>query len=474
MRVAEVKKDGLKRTLKVTIEADQIESRVEAELKSAGERVKIPGFRPGFIPMKVLKQRYGKSVQADVIKHAVNDSTIEALKKQDIRPATTPQIKIDESYEEGKDLEFTMEVEAFPNVPDMKFDHITLERQTFEIEEKEIDKSIERIAQSLPNFEDAGDNAKAEKGNVVDINFKGMIDGEAFEGGTAEGFRLELGSGQFIPGFEDQLVGAKKGEERNVEVTFPKEYHAEALAGKPAVFEVKVNAIQTKTLPEIDEAFARNKGFADLRALREAVRDQMMKEYTGQVRTRLKKQLFDQLEDEYEFELPASMVENEFKTIWERVLDAKKQGDESLKDRSEDELKEEYQAIAERRVKLGIMLAEVGTRNKIEVTRDELGRAAMEQASMYPGQEQQVMEFFQKNPERLEDMRGPILEEKAVDYILEQVKYNDIAVSTEELLKDDEEDAPSGDAKKKAKKSSKPAAKKKASSAKKSVAKDKK
>lgn len=466
MQVTELEKDGLKTVLKVTIPASQIDTQTEVELKTAGERVKIPGFRPGFIPMKVLKQRYGRSVQADVIKQLVNSGTIDALKKNNIRPATTPQVTLDESYEEGKDLNFKVSVESFPPVPELKFNDVTLERLQFDVDDQTVDEAASRIAKNIPNFEREKVGVAAAQGHVVNIDFKGMMDGVAFEGGTAKGFRLELGSSQFIAGFEDQLVGAKEGEERNVKVTFPKQYHAESLAGKPAVFEVVVNEIYSKTLPTVDDEFAKGRGFADLRAMREAIRDQLMKEYNQVVRTKLKKQLFDHFDDELDFDLPPSMVDMEFKSIWERIEQAKKEGDKSLNERSDEELKEEYSQIAHRRVKLGIMLAEVGARNKIEVTREELSRAAMEQASMYPGQEQQVMEFFRKHPERMEDLRGPILEEKAVDFILGKVKYNDKKVSIEELVKDDDEDEKpsSGTAKKSAKKSGKSTSAKKSSS----------
>ncbi|MGE3713728.1 MAG: trigger factor [Alphaproteobacteria bacterium] len=455
MQVTELEKDGLKSVLKVVVPASQIENQIEAELKTAGERVKIPGFRPGFIPLKVLKQRYGKSVHTDVIKQLVNGGTIDALRDKKIRPAATPQVKLDESYEEGKDLEFTVTVESFPPVPDLKFDNVTLARQTYELDDATVDEAAERIAKNIPNFEREKEGTAAKKGHVVNIDFKGMIDGKAFDGGTAKGFRLELGSGQFIEGFEDQLTGAKEGDERDVKVTFPAQYHAASLAGKPAVFEVKVNEIFRKETPRLDDEFAKGRGFADLRALREAIRDQLMKEYDQVVRTRLKKQLFDHFDDELDFELPQSMVDMEFKSIWERIEMAKKEGDKSLLERTDDELKEEYGQIARRRVKLGIMLAEVGSRNKIEVTRQELQRAAYEQASMYPGQEQQVMEYFQQNPDRMEDLRGPILEEKAVDHILSKVKYNDTKVSIPDLLKEEDEDekASSGSAKKAAKKS---------------------
>ena len=468
MQLTEIESNGLKKKFKVVVEAEKINSKTELELKAAGERVKIPGFRPGYIPMKVLKQRYGKSVQADVIKQVINSSTTDAIKESKLRPTITPQILI-ENYEEGGDLTFTMEVETFPEVPEITFDKIKLDRNTFEIADDDVEEALTRIAERTPDFKDAEEGTKAELGNAVNIDFTGMIDGEAFEGGTAGDFRLELGSNQFIAGFEDQLVGAKAGDEKKVNVTFPKEYHSEKLAGKEAIFEVKINAVLLKTLPVIDEAFAKDRGFGDERALREAVRNQLIKEYDMIVRNQLKKQLFDVLEDKYEFELPENMVEMEFKSIWERLEQAKKDGDESLVGTDDKELRKEYKAIAGRRVKLGIMLAEIGSRNKIEIDNEELNRAVMQQASQFPGQEKQVMEFYKSNPERIEDLRGPILEEKSVDFILEKISYTDKKITIQELLDENEDE---GNIKKKETKAkSKPQSSAKKSTAKKKSAK---
>jgi len=285
-----------------------------------------------------------------------------------------------------------------------------------------------------------------------------MIDGVAFDGGTASDFKLELGSKQFIDGFEDQLVGTKVGDDKIITVTFPENYPAEKLAGKEASFAVKVHAIYNKEVPEVNDEFAKARGFADKRAFCEAIRGQLIKEYDSVVRSQLKKALFDQLEEAYDFELPQTMVDMEFNSIWERLQQAKQSGDESFEGKSEDELKEEYRAIAERRVKLGIMLADIGQKNNVQISREELSRAVMQQASQFPGQEKQVVEFYQKNPDRIEDLRGPILEEKSVDLILSKVKFNDKKVTIDELMKESEEE---GVVKKKPAKAKAPAKKKK-------------
>jgi len=459
MQVTELEANGLKRQYKITVPAAQINAQVEVELKRAGEQVKIPGFRPGFIPMKILKQRYGQSVQQDVLKHVINHSSNDAMAQKKIRPAMMPQVNIDD-YKEGGDLTYTMTFEAFPELPDVTFDKITLERNTFDVSEKDVDDAQVRIAERAPNFVRAKDGAKAKNGEVVVIDFKGKIGGVAFAGGTAEKFRLELGSGQFINGFEEQLVGVKEGDERDVKVTFPKDYQGKDVAGKEAVFEVKVHEILAKEPATIDDEFAKARGFENLAKLREAVSSQISKEYTQLVRNQLKKQLFDVLEEGYEFDLPQGMVDLEFNSIWERLQQAKAEGD-TLDGKSDDELKEEYRGIAERRVKLGLLLADIGNRNKIQISREELGQAVFQQARMFPGQEQKVLEFYQKNPERADELRGPILEEKAVDFILSKVAFKDKKVTLDELAKEGEAEGDDMDRPKKSAKSKKPAAKKK-------------
>lgn len=457
MQIKEVESSGLKRQYHITVPANEIQEEIEAELKTAGKHVKIPGFRPGFVPMKILQQRYGKSVENDVLKNIIQRTTSQVITEKKLRPALTPNVNV-ESYVEGKELTFTMALENFPEVPSVTFTDIRLARKTFEVGDSELNEACDRIADRSPAIVPASEDTKAALGNVVDIDFKGMIDNVAFDGGTAEKFRLELGSKQFIDTFEEQLVGTKAGDEKAVVVTFPDDYPSENLAGKEATFIVKVNQVLNRETPAIDEEFAKARGFADLRALHEAVRNQLIKEYDQLVRTQLKKQLFDVLEEKIDFDLPESMVKMEFDNIWQRLKQAQAEGDETLAGKSDDELKKEYEAIANRRVKLGIFLADVSNQNKLQVSREELGRAAIQQAGMFPGQERKVMDFYKSNPERLEDLRGPILEEKAVDFILSKVAYDDTPVSIEDLIKSSEEEGEGESAKKKS--PAKPKAKK--------------
>lgn len=436
MQVKELESKGLKRSYQIIVDANAINAKKETELKAVGKNAKIEGFRPGKVPLKVLEQRYGKAIQADVIKQVINGSVNDLVVKNKFRPTITPQVSV-EDYNEGGELSFKVAIELFPELPELSFDDLKLERKTFEISQNDIDEALIKIAERSPQFADLPKSTKAEIGNIVKIDFKGTLDGVAFAGGSAEDFDLELGSKQFIDNFEEQLVGAKAGDKRTVKVTFPAKYPSAQLAGKDAEFEVTIKSVQEAKTPEINEEFATARGFADLNALNEAVRAQLIREYDMVVRNHLKKQLFDVLEEQHNFELPENMVEMEFKTIWGRIeqaIDSNEIVEEKEKEKGKSELEKEYKKVAKRRVKLGILLAEVGTRNKIQINRDELSRAVMAQAQQYPGQERQIFEFYQKNPNRLEDLRGPILEEKAVDFILSKAKFSDVKTSLAELV----------------------------------------
>lgn len=451
MQVKKISEKGLKREFGVTLAADAIRKAKEQRLKQLGAKMKVDGFRPGKVPLSVVEQRHGHHVMGEVLENVIQKAQSDVIKEQNLRPAIRPEIKI-EKYEEGKDLEFSMKVEILPKVPALAYEKISLSRPVFTIDEKEIDEALQRLAERNKKLEPLSKGSKAKKGHVVKIDFKGMLNKVPFEGGEGKGFNLELGSNQFIPGFEDELVGVKEGDETTISVTFPKDYHKEDLAGQKAEFEIKVHGVFEAVAPKVDDEFAKSAGQPNLTKFKEAVRKQLENEYGGAVREKLKRQLFDALEDACEFDVPEGMLEMEFNTIWERLQEAKKSGDPSL-DKPEDELREEYRAIAMRRVKLGILLAEVGAENKIAVTNEELTRAVMNQARMFPGQEKKVFEYYRANPERVDDLRGPILEDKAVDFILGKVKLVDENVTVEELLKPD--DASEGASKKKKKKGSK-------------------
>ncbi len=476
MQIKEVKNTKLEREYTVTIKAKDIAKKMDSQLEIVGQQAKIPGFRPGKIPAKMLKQRYGKSVMGDVLEKTVNEATGEVLKKHDDRPAMRPKIEI-VSFEEGKDLEFKMEYEVLPEIPEVDLSKVSIEKLTYDIPESDVKEGLDRLAGHRKSYDAKPKTAKAANGDAVRIDFKGFVDGEAFEGGEAKGHTLELGSNQFIPGFEEQLVGTKAGDEVKVNVAFPKEYHSEPLKGKDAVFEVTVHEVLEPKSATIDDAFAKEMGMESLDKLKDAIKGQMGNDYNNVQRTKLKKELFDALDDLCKFEAPKSMVDAEFEAIWSRIEEAKQQGDESLKDKSEKELRAEYEKIAERRVRLGLYLSDIGRKNNLEVTQQELSGAIMQHARQFPGQEQAVFEYYQKNPQNMEELRGPIIEDKAVDFILEKVKVTDKKVSIEDLLKDEDEapkkkatkktdakkEPTKGDAKKE------PATKKKATTSKKSA-----
>ncbi len=448
MQVNELKKDKLVREYEVKLDAKTIDKKMEEQLKSVGSRVKIPGFRPGHIPVKVLKQRYGKSILGEVLEKAVNSSSSDVLKQKGDRPALQPKIEIT-SYDEGKDLHFKMSYEVLPEIPTLDFGKLKVEKMEYDIPASEIEEGLERLASRQRKFKTK--EGKAKNGDSVRIDFAGYKDGVAFEGGTAKGFTLELGSGQFIPGFEEQLIGSQAGDEKTLPLTFPEAYHKDDLAGQPVEFKVTVHEVLEREKVAADDELAKAMGMENLEKLKAAVEEQLRKDYDQTARTKMKKQLFDQIEAAVDFEAPQGMVDLEFNSIWERLQEAKRQGDESL-DKPDEELREEYMNIAKRRVRLGLMLAEIGRVNNLKVTQDELSRAVMGHASMFPGQEKQVFEFYRQHPEQLEELRGPILEEKAVDFILEKVETKTKKVTLEELLREEEEDSSSAKGKKGAKK----------------------
>jgi trigger factor len=437
MQVTETLSDGLKRQLTVKLPALAINEKLDAKLKELSRTMKMPGFRPGKVPLAMVKKRYGASVMGEILDSAVKDSSLKAMADRGIRPATMPKIEIT-AFAEGGDLEYTMAVELLPDVQPMDFAKLELEREKAEVTEAEVDSGIERLVSQAKRFEPVAKARKAVKGDTVVIDFVGKLGDVAFEGGTGNDFPLELGSNRFIPGFEDQLVGAKPGETRDVTVTFPAEYQAENLAGKEAVFTVTVKELREPQPVTVDDEFAKTFGVENLESLRNAVRGQIERDFNQASRLKLKRHLLDALAAGHDFTVPEGMVEEEFQAIWNQVLQAEANGesDDDLEGKSEEERKAEYRKIAERRVRLGLLLAEVGRLNNIQVTEDELRRAAFEEARRYPGQERDVLEYYRKTPEALNSLRAPLLEEKVVDFIIELAKITDRVVTPEVLFTD--------------------------------------
>lgn len=473
MQVSETKNEGLSREFTVTVGADEIDQKVEAKLTEVGQTVNLPGFRPGKVPMKILRQRFGNAVLGEVLEAAVSETSQSVLTERALKPAMQPKIEIS-SFDPGADLVYTMGVEIMPEIEPVDFSTLTLTRYKPEIADEEVENALGELAKNNRATQKIEKDRKTQSGDVVVMDFKGFVDGEAFQGGEASDFRLELGSGQFIPGFEDQLIGQAAGEDIKVEVKFPEEYGAANLAGKGAVFECKISEIHEYTERQLDDEFAKELGLESLDDLRGQMRERLEGEYAELARARTKRELLDVLFEKHDFEVPAGMVDSEFEQIWEQFSKAREEGnvDDEDKEKDEEVLKSEYRDIAKRRVLLGLLLSHVGDTANVQVTQEELQRAVFEQARRYPGQEQQVFEHFTKNPEMMASLRAPIFEEKTVDYILELAQVTDVSLPVDKLLgaDDSDDDAPAkkGKAKKAAKKSSAKKASAKKAAAKKS------
>jgi trigger factor len=442
MQVTETSTEGLKREYNIVVPAGDIEDKLVGRLTEIGQSITVPGFRPGKVPIGILKKRYGDSVKGEILEQAIQDATESALTENELRPALQPKIEI-VTFEDGADLEYKLEVEVLPEIEPVDFSSMELERLVADVADSEIDAALERLAEQRKTFEAVETPRPAVVGDQVVIDFTGRVDGETFDGGTANDFVLELGSGQFLPGFEDQLVGASPGAKIEVKLDFPEDYPAENLRGKNAVFDVDLKEVREPAALAIDNDMAQSMGVDDLEALRGAIREQIEGEYSQASRSRLKRTLLDRLADVHDFELPPGMVEQEFDAIWQQVKDAmeKDRLDEDDKGKSEDELRERYQPIADRRVKLGLLLSEVGRSNNISVNQDDLNRSMVEQARGFPGQESRIFEYYQNNPEAMQELQAPIFEDKVVDFIVEMATVTDRKVTIEELMADPDDEA---------------------------------
>jgi trigger factor len=439
MQVTEVANEGLKRAFSVVVPATDITAEREKRLAQLGKELRLPGFRPGKIPPRVVQQRYGQSVMGEVLENSVNDATQRVVSDRGLRPAQQPKIEL-VNFADGTDLVFKVEMEVMPEVPMPDFAGIELERLKAEPGDEQMDKALSAIAQRNRKLEDTTEERPAEAGEIAVCDFVGRMvtdgePGEPFPGGSANDMPIEVAGEGFIPGFTEQLVGIRAGETRQVDVTFPAEYAAQELAGKAARFEVTCKALKRPVLPEIDDAMATSLGFENTEKLRDTVRETLQREYDSMARMRIKRALLDRLSERADFPVPQGMVDAEFNQIWQRVEADMKAGklDEDDKNKDEDTLRGEYRAIAERRIRLGLLLSEIGRTNNIAVSGEELARAMRQEAARYPGQEQQVMEFFRKTPQAAENLRSPIFEEKVVDFMLELAKVTERSVAPEEL-----------------------------------------
>ncbi len=434
MQVTETLTEGLKRGFAVTVPASDLEDKRTAKLNEIGKQVRLPGFRPGKVPPNIVRQRYGAAIMAEILEQSVNDATRQVLTDRGLRPAGQPKVDVTQ-VDEKQDLQFNVEVELLPDITMPDFAAIDLVRYRSEPTDEAVEKALAEIANRQEGREPVTEDRGARAGDTLTVDFVGKVDGEPFAGGTGTDMPVKLGGPGFIPGFSEGMEGMKPGEQRTIDVTFPAEYHAPDLAGKAATFDLTAKSLEQPKPAPVDDALATGMGFESLDGLRKAISSQIQSEYDQVSRMRIKRDLLDALSKAADFPVPPSIMEAEFDQIWKRVEADLKAGkaDEEDKNKDEDTLKADYRAIAERRVRLGLLLSEIGRTNGIQVQPDEMTRAMRAEAGRYPGQEAQVIEFFRKNPEAAESLRGPIYEEKVVDFILELAKVEDRTVSPEDL-----------------------------------------
>ena len=443
MQVDVTNSDGLKRQLKVVVPAAELGERFIARIDQVKDQVQIKGFRKGKVPVSHIKKVYGRSLMVEVMQATVDETSRQAVTDRNERPALQPKIDFPEDLAEiekvidGKaDLSYGMTFEVLPTFTVTDLSTLKLERMVADVEDEAVEKAVSDLADRSTTYEAAADRAAAE-GDRVTMDFVGKIDGEAFEGGAGEGVVLVIGQGNFIPGFEDGLKGIKAGDERPVTATFPADYGAAHLAGKVAVFDVKATEVAVPRKPELDDDFAKTLGATDMAKLRELVKAQIQSEYDRVTRSRLKRALLDELEAKHDFALPPSLVDSEFESVWTEVTSGMQQQNKTFESegKTEESARAEYRKIAERRVRLGLIIGEIGDKNKIQVTQDEMRMALMEQARRFQGQEKFVYEYYEKTPGAVAQLRAPIFEDKVVDHIVAQAKPIERKVSREDLFK---------------------------------------
>lgn len=441
MQVTETLSDGLKREFRIVIAADRIETRIDEKLKGLAGDIRLPGFRPGRAPLPLLRRRFRKSVLGEVLDEEIRETVRSTMDERGLRPALEPKIEVT-SFEDGGDLELSLAAEVLPEIEPVDFATLEVERLEAEADEAAVDGALERLAEQAKTTQPIAEPRPAQAGDVVVIDFVGRVDGEEFAGGSAEDYELELGTGSFIPGFEDQLVGVEPGAETEVKVTFPEDYGAEHLAGKEASFAVILKEIKEAQPAAIDDELAKRVGLESLGELRGRLKERIESEYAAVARNRLKRELFDRLDGLHEFEVPTGLVDEEFNAIWAQLKQQLEgpSAEEAREGKTDEELEAEYRRVAQRRVRLGLLLSEVGRRNNISIGQEELSQAMRAQAAGFPGQEHLVFEYYQKNPGALGQLQAPILEDKVVDFICELATVTTRKVTPDELMADLDEE----------------------------------
>lgn len=445
IQIVEKSGEGLSRVFGVTVTADHLAEKLNAKIDEIRPKMQLKGFRPGKVPAAHVRKLYGKGLMQEVVEQTLQETQAKAIDDAKLRPAASPDVTFSGDIEKvlagSADLAFDLSVELMPEFEPVDPATLSLTRPTYEPTDEEVEEQLKGVAEQNRTYESKGGKApKAADGDMLVIDFLGKVDGVAFEGGTAEDVELVIGSGRFIPGFEEQLKGAKKGAEVVVKVTFPADYNAEHLAGKDAEFDVKVKDIKVAKDSELTDDFAKTLGLEDLASLRQALKDQLSRQYDSASRFKMKRALLDVLDEKHSFDLPPRMVENEFQVIWNQVEQERAAGQlsDEDKDKTDEQLRAEYRRIAERRVRLGLVLAEVGRRNDVTVTEQEMNNALIAEARRYPGQEREVIEFYRQNAQAAAQLRAPVYEEKVVDLIFSRATVENTPVTKDELFAEDD------------------------------------
>ncbi|MEM8695244.1 MAG: trigger factor [Pseudomonadota bacterium] len=455
MQTVETLNEGLKRAYTLTIPFADIEKQVDEQLKEIAPQVRMPGFRPGKVPANLVRKMHGEAIEQDVVNKAIQTGIQEAMAGQDIRPAMQPEVELDPDWERGKDIEISMKVEVLPEIPETKIDDIALERLTVEADDKAVEAAIENLADSQKSYETAAKTYKAKEGDLVVMDFEGKVDGEPFEGGKGEEMSVTLGSGQLIPGFEDQLVGVKANDAKEVKVTFPDDYNVDYLKGKEAIFDVTVGEVRKPKDAKADDEFAQSLGLESIDKLRELMKGQVEQELNGLTRTHMKRKLLDYLAANHEFPVPPTMVESEFEQIWKQLeQEAANEPDPEAARKEMEAEKDDYRSIAERRVRLGLLLSEIGQQNGVEINQTEMSQLIAQASQQYsPEDRERFIQYVQQDPMAAAQLRAPLYEDKVVDYLFENATITDRTVTREELevaIEAEEEETPKPAAKKKA------------------------
>ena len=434
MKITENKSKGLLKSFKIVVPADEFNAEYKKKLAETATKVKIPGFRPGNTPLNIVEQKFGQAVKGETAEALIQKASKQAMTENNLKASSSPKIDFDK-FEDGKDFEFSIEIEVLPEIKPVDFSKIKVEKLVADVTEEEVNKALKRLADTRRETEIISEKRPTKEGDVVVIDFTGSVEGKEFRGGSGKDFYLALGSKTFIPGFEEQLVGKNAGDKVTVNVNFPMEYHVKELAGKPAIFETTIKELRRYKDAKLDDDFAKTFGQTTIDALKALIKTELAKEYGNVSKLHLKRAILDALAPLCDFEAPQSMIDMEFNSIWKQFETAKARGqlDEDEKKAKEEDLKKEYKDIAIRRVKLGLLLAEIANQNNIKLEQKDVQKAFEAELARYPGQAHEVSEFYRKNPQAMEALQAPLFEEKVINFISDKVQTTEKKMTPEQL-----------------------------------------